>query len=342
MGTSTLLLCALALQAPFKIEGRLSDAPGPRLVCEGTVDAPDGVVLNIELFIAGYAEPLDRLPTETKQGAFSASFAPFKGRERNLPGRYQARVSYHPAFQPQPLPDVAPFTVSVALPLGTDAEVAAAHKVVRDRMIADLKTFGEIGDEVRAAFEAAQGKVDPADWRKRTEGWKARCTEIEKRAAKDPEYRALGFGRITLSGTEYLREKVRGMVEFAGAGRAGDLNVARDQLDGMIRTQILELAPVGSSAAERRTLVGQARGALVSALDSEGPAFAACRKGFVEAVLKLSVKAPPEARDALLLISAQGSAFFDEADADRDRGRVLQPALDKKLAELLDLLTRTE
>ena len=342
MGSLSLSLLALALQAPIKIDGRLTEAPGPRLLCEGAVDVPDGVVLNIELFIAGRAEALDRLPTQVKQGAFSAAFAPFKGRERNLPGRYQARIGYHPAFQPQPLPDVGAFHVSVKLQVGTDAEIAEAHKAVRDRMIADLKGFGVIADDVRAAFEAAQGKVDPADWRKRTEGWKARCTEIEKRAAKDPEYQALAFGGITLTGTEYLREKVRGMVEYAGAGRAADLNLAREQLDAMIRSHILELAPPGSTTAERRTLVGIARGALVSALDAEGPAFAACRKGFVEALLKLSVKAPPEARDALLLISAQGSAFFDEADADRDRGRKLQPELDKKLAELLQLLTRTE
>lgn len=342
MGSSALLLLALALQAGPTIDGRLTDAPGPRLLCEGTVDVPDGIVLNIELFIAGRAEALERIPVQVKDKAFTAAFAPFKGLERNLPGRYQARISYHPAFQPQPLPDVAAFAVAVPLKLGTDPEVEAAHKVVRDRLIADLRGFGAIGDDVRAAFEAAKGAVDPADWRKRAQGWQARCAEIEKRAARDPEYAALGFGLVTMSGTEHLRGKIGAMVELAGAGKAADVQIVREQLEAMIRTTVAELAPPGSTTAERRTLVGQARGALVSCLDSEGPAFAACRKGFLEALLKLSVKAPPEARDALLVITEQGRAFFDVADADRERARPLVPDLDKKLADVLQLLLKTE
>jgi hypothetical protein len=346
MGMTALLALAFSVQAPLqehpKVDGSLTEAPGPRLVCAGTADVPDGVVFNIELFIDGRGEPLGRIPVRVKEGMFTAAFDAFKGCARNLPGSYRARVSYHPAFQPVPLAGVAAFHVFVPLKIGTPEEIAAAHKAVRDRLIADLKGFGEIGDDIRAAFEAAKGKVDPADWRKRTEGWKARCTAIEKRTAADPEYAALGCGTVTLSGTEYLREKVRGLVESGGAGREADLQVGREQLDGMIRGMILDLAPPGSTAAERRALIGQARGAAVSALDAEGPAFAACKKGFLEALLKLSVKAPPEARDALLLVTAQGTAYFDEADASRERARKLQPDLDRKLADVLQLLLKTE
>ncbi len=347
---SLLLLCILACSAPqaapapgFKIAATLAEAPGPQLVCEGTAEVPDGIVLNLELFIDGRGDALARQVVRVKDGKFRMPFDVFRGAERNLPGHYRVRISYHAAFQPKPLPDVDAFHVFVPLKIGTADEIVAAQRTVRERLLRDLKEFAVIADDVQAAFEAAKGKIDPADWRTRTEGWKARCLAIEKRAAKDPDYAALNYSHLTQSGTETLRNMLRQIVEVGGAGRAADLQVGRQRLDAMLRAMILETAPAGSTAAERRTLVGQARGALVSALDTQGgAALAACRRGFSEALLKLNLKAPPEARDALLEISGLGSAYFDVVEASRERAQKLQPDLDKRLADVLQVLVTPE
>ncbi len=343
---SLLLLCLLAPQAApapgFKLAGTLAEAPGPRLVCEGTAEVPDGIVLNLELFIDGRAEALANQLVRVKDGKFAVPFDAFKGAERNLPGNYRTRISYHPAFQPKPLPDVDAFQIFIPLKIGTSDEIIAAQRSVRERLIRDLREFSAIADDVHAAFEACKGQIDPADWTKRTEAWKTRCLAIEKRTSRDPDYAALNYGTITMSGTENLRNTLRQIVEVAGAGRAADLQAGRQRLDGAIRGMILETAPAGSTGAERRDLVGRARGALVSALDTQGPALAACRRTFTDAVLKLSLKAPPEARDALLEISGLGASYFEQIEASRERGQKLQPDLDKRLADVLPLLVTPE
>ena len=343
---SVLLLLSCASKAAVadnpKITATLSEAPGPKIVCEGTAEVPDGIVLNVELFISSQPDKLDHRQVRVKDGAFAAPFEPFKRRERNLPGQYRVKVHYHEAFQVRPLPDVGAFFVEASATFGTAAEIAAAHKGVRDRLTADLNGFKAVADDVVAAFDAAQGKPDPKEWTKRVEGWKKSCTDIEDRAAVDPDYKALGFGRITQTSTEYLREKVRGIVEHAGAGRTADVRLSREQLEGMIRSIIIEIAPAGSTTADRRHLIGQARGALTAALESEGPAFAACKRAFTEAVFRLNLKASGLAQEILRQIAEDGVVYFDTADADREKAKPLIAPLDRKLEDALRELTKTE
>ena len=141
---------------------------------------------------------------------------------------------------------------------------------------------------------------------------------------------------------EYLREKIRGMVEHGGAGRASDFQLGREQLDGMIRAIIIEIAPAGSTTADRRELIGQARGALTAALEAEGPAFAATRRAFTEAVFRLNLKASGLAQEILRQIAEDGVVYFDTADANRDSAKPLAAPLDKKLDDALRELTKTE
>jgi hypothetical protein len=337
-----LLSCSTSPQGNPKITASLVEAPGPKLVCEGTAEMPNGIVLNIEIFFEKQPEKITHQQVRVKDGAWSAPFLLFKGRERNLPGRYRVRVHYHPAFQPRPLENVDAYFVEATSQIGTAEEIETAHKAVRERLVADLKAFKALADEIQAAFEAAKGKPEPADWKKRVEGWKKACAEIEDRAALDPDYKALNFGRVTQTGTEYLREKVRALVEFGGAGREADLRLGKEQLEGMIRSIIIEIAPEGSTTADRRQLIGQARGALTSALEAEGPAFAACKRAFIEAVFRLSLKAEGLAREILQQVNEDGVVYFDTADADREKAKPLYPALDKKLTDALNALTKTE
>lgn len=337
-----LTLLLLALQAPPKVEGALAAGPDGVLTLTGSAEVPDGLAFNLELFLEGRKEALAQKLVQVKGGSFTGSFDTFKSAGRVFPGRYHARINYHPGFTPRPLPGVDRFHVDVPLQVGTPDEATKAHQAARDRLAADLRAFGGVGDEVREAFEKAKGKPAPAEWQKLADGWKARILELERRASRDPEYHALGYIGLTTAGTEHLREKVRGLVEHGGAGREAELQTGHESLKSTIRGMVLEMAPAGSTTAERRTLIGQARGALVAALDAEGPAFAGCRRGYTEALLKLTVKAPPGSLDRLQSAIADGADFFERADADRAAGRKLLPALDKKLDDLLQALTKTE
>ena len=252
------------------------------------------------------------------------------------------KVHYHGAFQPKPLEDVDPFFVETKARFGAPAEIEAAHKAVRDRLIAELNGFKAVADDVQAALDAAKGKPEEKDWRKRVDGWRRVVKEIEDRVVRDPDYKALGYGRITQTSTEYLREKVRGLVEIGGAGRASDFALSREQLDGMIRSIIIEIAPAGSTTADRRQLIGQARGAITAALESEGPAFAACKRAFIEAVFRLSLKATGLAQEILRQVNEDGVIYFDTADADREKAKPLVAPLDRKLEDALKELTKTE
>ncbi|HEX7898457.1 MAG TPA: hypothetical protein VF950_11900 [Planctomycetota bacterium] len=343
MATPTLLLLLLALQNP-KITATLAEAPGPKIVCEGAAAVPDGIILNVEIYLAGTKEMLKHELVRVKDETFKASFDLFRGRERNLPGQYRVKILYHDAFQlpNKALPNVPNFHVECASQIGTPAEIEAAHKTVRDRLSADLNGFKAVADDVVAAFDAAQGKPDPKEWKKRVEGWKRSCTDIEDRAAVDPDYKVLGYGRITQTSTEYLREKVRGLVEHAGAARAAEVRLGREQLEGMIRSILIEIAPAGSSTADRRQLVAQARGALTAALDAEGPAFAASKRAFTEAVFRLNLKASGLAQEILRQIAEDGVVYFDTADASRESAKPLAAPLDKKLGDALRELTKTE
>jgi hypothetical protein len=341
MATPTLLLLMLALDNP-KITAALAEGPGPKIVCEGTADVPDGIILNVELYIKGEPEKLFHALARVKDGAFGTAFEPFKGRERNLPGEYRVKVHYHGAFQPKPLENVDPFFIEAAATFGSPAEIQAAHKAVRERLIADLQGFKVVAEDVQAAFDAAKGKPEPADWRKKVPAWQKGCADIESRVAGDPDYRVLGFNRITQTSTEYLREKVRGLVEYGGNGRAPEFQLSREQFDGMLRSILIELAPAGSSTADRRQLVSQARGALIAALEAEGPAFAGTRRQFTEAVFRLSMRATGLALEILRQVNEDGAAYFEQADASRDAARKLFPPLDRKLEDALKELTKPE
>ena len=348
MTQATLLSVLLLASSPSKavdnpkITATLADSPGPKIVCEGTAEVPDGIILNIELYIKGEPEKLLHTLVRVKDGAFAASFEPFKGRERNLLGEYSVKVHYHGAFQPKPLENVDPFFIEAVARFGTPDEIAAAHKAVRERLVADLKAFKAVVDDVQAAFDASKGKPEPADWRKKVPVWQKSCSDIEGRCAGDPDYKVLGFSRATQTSTEYLREKVRGLVEYGGNGRGADFQVSREQFDSMLRSILIELAPAGSSTADRRQLVAQARGALVAALESEGPAFAGTRRQFTEAVFRLNMRASGLAQEILRQINEDGVAYFEQADADRDAAKKLFPPIDKKLEDALKELTKTE
>lgn len=341
MSITSVLLLTLALDNP-KITATLSDAPGPKVLCEGTAEMPDGVVLNVEIFYDKQPEKLDYQQVLVKGGVFTASFALYKRRERNLPGDYKVRVHYHNAFQRKPLENVDNYFVEAAARIGTKDEIEAAHKDARERLSGQLKGFKLVADDIAAAFDAANGKPDPKDWTKRVGGWKKAVSDLEDAVGLDPDYKALGYGRVTLSSIEYLREKVRALVEFGGAGRAADLRTGREQLDGMIRSILLEIAPAGSSTAERTQLIGQARAALTQAMDAEGPEFAAAKRAFTESVFRLNLKAGGLAQEILRQIAEDGVVFFDTADAERNKAKPLIPPLDKKLQDALRELTKTE
>lgn len=334
------LFVALALQQNPKLTVGVVEGPGPTLVCEGQTELENGTVLNVELYFGPKGDPLAHQLARVKDGAYKAVFPLFQGRERNLPGHYRAKANYHQAFQPRPNPNLGNFSVEGASKIGTAAEIDAAHKAVRERLVAELKVYKSIADEIVEAFQAAGGKPDPAEWKKKVEVWRRAAMGVEDRAGRDPDYKVLGFGRVTQSGLEYLREKVRALVEFGGAQRGPDLLLSREQLDGMIRAIVLEIAPEGSSTAERRDLVGQARGALTSALEAEGFEFAAARRAFTEAVFRLNLKASGVAVDILRQLSEEGAVYFQTADADRAAAKPLYPPLDKKLDALLRELTK--
>lgn len=335
----TALLLLLALQNP-KLTVGVVEGPGPTLVCEGETELEDGTVLNVELFFGPKGEPLDHKLAQVKKGAYRAVFPLFQGRERNLPGLYRAKANYHQAFQPRANPNLNNFSVESGAKIGTPAEIDAAHKAVRDRLVAELKVYKSLADEIHEAFQAAGGKPDPADWKKKVDVWRRACMSVEDRAGRDPDYKVLGYGRITQSGLEYLREKVRALVEFGGAQRGPDLLLGREQLDGMIRAIVLEIAPEGSSTAERRDLVGQARGALTSALEAEAFEFAAARRAYTEAIFRLGLKATGVAVDIVRQLTEEGATYFQTADADREAAKKLYPPLDKKLDALLRELTK--
>jgi len=330
----------LALQQNPKLTLGVAEGPGPALVCEGETELPDGTVLNVELFFGTRGEPLLHQFVRVKEGAYKAPFLLFKGREKNLPGLYRAKAHYHQAFQPRPNQDIGNFTVEGSAKIGTSAEIEAAHQAVRERFVAELKVYKALADEIHDAFQAAGGKPKPEEWKKKVEGWRRACMGVEDRAAADPDYKVLGFGRVLSSGLEYLREKVRALVEFGGAERGPDLLLGREQLDGMIRSIILEIAPEGSTTAQRRDLVGQARGALQAALEAQGPALAAARRAFTEAVFRLNLKASGVAVDILRQLIEEGNAYLDAAENDREAARKLHPTLDKKLDALLRELTK--
>lgn len=330
------LLIAL-VQAPT-IEVTLREEPGDHavLVAAGAASLPDGAVLNLDLFFQDETEsPLARELVRLRKGAFSAAFDPFPRRPRPLAGRYRLRAVYDPNFQPSPLEGVPRTAVDADFRLGSEDDGRREQEAARERLRGELRAFGALADEVRAALE--DPKTDAARWPSIQDEVARRCAEIERRVYQDREYTALRLQR-PVGGVESLRGTVKALARSAAEGQAGDFREGRERLRVLIEQLVGLIDDRKPAVDEVRLLADEARKNLAQALHMDGDNLLQARRKFMEAVFALNRHVPDEPRAALLAVARDAAKYFEVVSVDRPEAKRLHAEIDTRLVNLLNAL----
>ena len=337
-----------ANQAP-QIKGELRDVPPqgkatPSLVCEGTTTLPDGALLNVYLYYDHVNEGREiAKDTATVKGSkFIQEFTPFATSKKNLAGKYIARFRYSPEFQDRAIPGFSDAKVDIVLEYGTPQEVQQETKAVRDQLVAELRLFAALGDEVKAKIQELKDK--PADaWKASLKAWYDRSTEIQRRAypLKIPEYRVLNLDQVADSGLEQLGGTLISAAKHASIGEA---DVAREGLTRLRQTidyLIDEIAtPKLTEPSQILALIASARQLLRDALGRPNDPVLPARRKFVEMNALLQKSLPEEVQAMVIEISAGSVRFFNALADKQADAKELQKELDATFEKLLAALRR--
>jgi hypothetical protein len=346
------LLCALAMGAPASqdaplgpVELREDPAPGrkpPVLLCSGSFAAPDGTVCNVELLLdtPGGRNPVKQGLLRVRDRRFSFVFEPFKGRERNLPGVWIARVTYDPFLQPADPPFPKAATAEGVLRLGEPEAIRKARQEVADRLVAGLRTFGAGADEVLKARQADREKADPARWAPLYESLRKRYLELRNREVLDPEVQALGLLRVPDHGMHQARDFVLELVEMAKRGEDVTMAQARERLDREIVMMLEFISLQTTEISQGRLLARGARETLQTAAGLPAEARPAAKRRFLESVLQLGRYIPPTEAGNVAEISSGGVAYFDALESGAGDPARLWEDLDRRLRELHERLPK--
>jgi hypothetical protein len=334
-----------------EIKGELRDVPPvakatPSLFCEGTTTLPDGALLNVYLYYDRVNEgrELAKDTATVKGGKFLQEFVPFATSKKNLAGKYVARFRYSPDFQDRAIPEFSDAKVDIVLQLGTPQEVQLETKAVRDQLVAELRAFAALGDEVKAKILELKDK--PADaWKPSLKAWHERSMEIQRRAypLKVPEYRVLDLDQIADGGLEQLGGTLISAAKHASIGEA---EVGREGLTRLRQTidyLIDEIAsPKLIEPAQILALIESARQLLRDALGRPNDPVLPARRKFVEMNALLQKSLPEEVQAMVLEISAGSVRFFNALSDKQADAKELQKELDASFEKLIATLRRAK
>jgi hypothetical protein len=329
------------------LKGELKDAPPqgkgePAILCEGTTNLPDGVVLMAYLYydrIDDGREIAKDTPT-VKGGKFSPDFIPFPQRQKNLAGKYIARFRFRPELQNRAITGWAPATVEMTLEIGSARDAAADQKAVRTQLADEIRAFTALGDEVKAKSKELKGRPAAA-WETSIKEWCEKTTQIQARAVRTAEYRVLRLDNVADAGLEDLTAILISAARHAAAGKTDDAFEGIARLRQTAQFWIEEIAsPKLTEPSQILELIESARALLKDALGRPDDQLLPARRKFVEMSALLQKSLPQDYQAALLDIGASAVTYFT-AIADKQPGaKDLQKELDQQLEKLIASLRR--
>jgi hypothetical protein len=335
-----------AAQTP-EIKGELRDVPpqgsaAPALLCEGTTNLPDGVLLNAYLYYGrvNLGREVAKDTTAVKGGKFVQEFAPFARSRKNLAGKYIARFRFSPDFQNQAIPGFDVAQVDIVLEHGSPQDVERDSKAVRDQLVGEIRAFTGMGDEVKAKTRELKGKPAEA-WEGAIKEWHRKSVDIQARGMKVPEYRVLNLDTIADAGLENLTGILISAAKYASIGKTDDA------LEGITRLRQTADYWVDEIASPKLTepeqifqLIESARKLLKEALSRPDDPVLPLRRKFVEMNALLQKSLPEEVQATVLEISTRSVPFFTALADKKPNAKELLKELDETFEKLIASLRR--
>lgn len=344
----------------------------PQLICEGTTDAPEGVVFTVHVYRARVdpGRQLSYKAVQVKEGRFSTSpdFALF--RDYNMPGSYVFEVAFNPDFQPVEVEIVERIKkegkdkevrVVFAVQLGTREDHEREFRRVRQRLADELQAVQKVLETALADWVTVR---DVEAWKIRAEQYRQKVREIEARNVRDPEYHFFELAGIAENDFEPVRDHAWGLVELMTGALEG--RVSREQVhesfEGFKRRRQALLVRMGVTAASDFVIAGmfgEIRHQMVGMLKTykDARAGAPMREDFVlvaqshlheiqRVLLLVAHSVPPQVYAKVVEAQELIDRFYGKAvewmpDGTRDRARQLEEMLedlDRCVAEIKEMV----
>lgn len=343
LALSILAACATPQADPLAVDikAEIRDLPAEgkkqaSIACDGSANLPNGAYLHVYLYFDRINEgrPIAKDTAVVKAGKFSLDFPAFP--KRNLPGRYIAVLLFNPDLQDMAIPGFKLTRVEVSTRFGTEADFERESKAIRAQLIADLRAFVALGNEVKAKMDELKGK--PAeDWKPFLAAWAEKGRELQIRAdpRQVPEYNVLNIDLVATSGMENLA----GILNSAAGCAANAKNT--EALEGLtVLHQTAEYwageisSPKLSDPRELLALIEDARKVARDAAGRPDAPTLPARRRLIEICTVLQKSFPEELQPGVQEVNTRATAFFT-ALADKDAAaKSLLAELDQALDKL--------
>ncbi|MBI3857524.1 MAG: hypothetical protein HY293_17730 [Planctomycetes bacterium] len=316
-------------EVPAKGEGR------PSVLCEGTVNLPNGAFIQTYLYYGHVNEgkAIERDTATVQGGKFVQEFQPYP--KKIFPGKYIVRMSYNPDLQNQAIPGFTQVIVDVTAQIGSAEDLERETKFFRGKLAGELQAMVALGDELKAKIDELQGKPD-ADWAPLLRAWNEKTLVIQKRCdpRNVPEYNILALDLSATSGMENLSGILNSAAKYAAAGKGKDAREGITVLRQTAEYWVGEMnTPKLTSAAQVVEAIDAAVKMLREALAQPDQPVLPVRRKFLAMNALLQKSLPEDLQPLVLEISTRSSAFFN-AFSDKE------PSAKELHARLIDSLEK--